>query len=590
MKMKTIIIAILSAVLLLSGCKDLFEPELRNNRQLEDAYSDPIFFQGILGNGYVRIPTNAWVWSDLATDNAVSRDVNNGFYRMAQGEWAANNNPLSMWNQCYTGIQFMNMVLDAVDKSEFARNDAVNVMFQDRSRGEALALRALFMYHLLQNHAGVYNGQLLGVPIVTTVQDVTTDFNQPRPTFEACVQQIYNDVEEALKYLPNEYNDISDDSQVPNKYRELGANAGDYNRPFGKASRTFINGNVAKGIRAHTALLAASPAYNQNSGVSWEEAANYIAEVLDANNGLAGLDPNGLIWYLGSEIDAGVLGQGQNPEEIIWRGSMDGPTTNMESDNFPPTLYGRGLINPTQNLVDAFPMANGYPINEQLSGYDENNPYIGRDPRLKLFIIYNGATAGVGNTPIYTSIDGATNDGINLSQNATRTGYYLKKLLRQDVNLNPNSVNGQRHIKPRMRYTDFYLAYAEAANEAWGPTADGGHGYSAYDVVKAIRKRAGVGVANNDAYLETIKDDKNQMRTLIQNERRLELCFEGYRFWDLRRWNANLNETARGVRIEGGQFNFINVQERTYDNHMIYGPLPYGETIKFPNMEQNNGW
>jgi hypothetical protein len=72
------------------------------------------------------------------------------------------------------------------------------------------------------------------------------------------------------------------------------------------------------------------------------------------------------------------------------------------------------------------------------------------------------------------------------------------------------------------------------------------------------------------------------MRELIRNERRLELCFESFRFWDLRRWNANLNETARG--IEG------DVEVRDYKDYMTYGPVPYSETMKFGNLKQNDGW
>lgn len=63
-----------------------------------------------------------------------------------------------------------------------------------------------------------------------------------------------------------------------------------------------------------------------------------------------------------------------------------------------------------------------------------------------------------------------------------------------------------------------------------GPQGEGTHGYSAYDVVKAIRQRAGIGENGSDPYLESIKGDRDKMRELIRNERRLELCFEGFRF------------------------------------------------------------
>src|SRR5690606_37676523 len=173
------------------------------------------------------------------------------------------------------------------------------------------------------------------------------------------------------------------------------------------------------------------------------------------------------------------------------------------------------------------------------------------------------------------------------------TGYYLKKLLRQDVNANPSGPTDQYHYKPFIRYTEIFLGYAEAANEAWGPTGAGGNGYSAYDVVKAIRERAGVGLANNDAYLESIKNDKDAMRELIRNERRLELCFEGHRFWDLRRWKVpleKLNETAKGVRISGTTYEVIDVEHREYKEHMYYGPIPFGEVNKFSELVQKRGW
>ena len=97
------------------------------------------------------------------------------------------------------------------------------------------------------------------------------------------------------------------------------------------------------------------------------------------------------------------------------------------------------------------------------------------------------------------------------------------------------------------------LNYAEAANEAWGSVADPkGYGYTAYDIIKAIRKRA-LGI-NTDPYLESIKADKVAMRQLIRNERRLELSFEGFRFWDLRRWKValtELNAPAKGITVSG---------------------------------------
>jgi hypothetical protein len=166
----------------------------------------------------------------------------------------------------------------------------------------------------------------------------------------------------------------------------------------------------------------------------------------------------------------------------------------------------------------------------------------------------------------------------------------MKKRLRMDVNRNPASITGRNRYIPRIRYTEIYLAYAEAANEAWGPLSGGSHPYSAYDVIKAIRKRAGVGLNNNDAYLEEIKGDKDKMRELIRNERRLELSFESFRFWDLRRWKVNLNEAARGLDVNGATLTPLNVEGRAYQDYMFYGPIPFSEILKYNKLVQNKGW
>lgn len=280
--------------------------------------------------------------------------------------------------------------------------------------------------------------------------------------------------------------------------------------------------------------------------------------------------------------------EGQNPAEILWRENV-ATNNNQESDNLPPSLNGNGRMNPSQNLVDAFPMANGYPITEVAGNYDASNPYANRDPRLAKYIIYNGSTAGVNNSLIRI-VDGTT-DGIDkVEQRSTRTGYYMKKRLRMDVNCTAGSATTKPHYTPRVRYTEIYLNYAEAANEAWGPTGGGSNGFSAYDVIKAVRKRAGVG-GDSDPYLEECALSKDKMRELIRNERRLELCFEDFRFWDLRRWKANLNETVKGINWKSdGTYEIINVEEREYENYMYYAPIPNSEILKYSNLKQNKGW
>ena len=80
------------------------------------------------------------------------------------------------------------------------------------------------------------------------------------------------------------------------------------------------------------------------------------------------------------------------------------------------------------------------------------------------------------------------------------------------------------------------------------------------------------------------------MRELIRNERRLELSFEGFRFWDLRRWNLDLTEAAKGIRITDTNLSEIDVEPRLYEEFMIYGPIDQDAILKYDGLLQNRGY
>ncbi|MBP7028128.1 MAG: RagB/SusD family nutrient uptake outer membrane protein [Bacteroidales bacterium] len=575
-----------------TGCQDMFEPAIENHKENSDLYNMPAWATGLLGHAYISNPLGSWSFNDVATDDAVSNNPTNGYRLMATGSWRSNNNPMDRWQYLRASWQYINQFIDIADEVNWAADPLVADMFRDRMKGDAYGMRALYMYHLLLNHAGwAEDGQLRGIPIVTEPEDLTSDFNIPRNTFQECIDRLYADVDSALKLLPEDYGAIASEDLVPAKYRSLGVTAGQYTRVFGDNAKNRMSARIAKAVRAQAALLAASPAYSEGSEVTWEDAADMMAVVLDGlgGNPVEELDPDGNKWYINSEAIQN-LPAGVNPGEILWRGNKENNLT-LERDNYPPTLFGSGRVNPTQNLVDAFPMANGLPIDDPSSGYDPANPYSNRDSRLALYILYNGSKAGPQNSVINTAADGNDNNGLNKTETSTRTGYYMKKLLNQKVNANPSSETPAYHYKPFIRYTEIFLGYAEAANEAWGPTGTGSHSYSAYDVIKAIRQRAGIGVNTTDTYLESARSDKDKMRELIHNERRIELCFEGFRFWDLRRWKNDITEPAKGVSITGGVHTILpQVEIRAYQDHMYYGPIPYGEVVKFSNLLQNQGW
>lgn len=570
----------------LTSCDDLFEPAQENNLGIDYMEVNPQYAEGILANGYTRIPCGSYPFSEVATDDAVSNDDGNSWRKIAAGTWRADNNPAERYVSCRSAIQYLNLFLSRAENVKWADDPVVSKMFCDREIGEAYALRVMYMYYLLEGHAGyAADGVLYGLPIVTEPEDQGSNFNAPRNTYVECVAAMRADAEKALDLLPIKYGDPDDMARLKNRYE--GSTESSVNRVFGDHFSGRIDGHIVEAFLAKLDLMSASPRFADGSSVTWEDAAKSCAKVLDRIGGLDGLDPTGHTWYCNTK-DIANLTMASLPKEILWS-SERGESNDLESDNYPPTLYGNGRINPTQNLVDAFPMMDGYPISES-KDYNPQNPYMSRDSRLDKYIVYNGQNVGLMGTTIRTNADGTDNNALNkLNGKSTRTGYYLKKLLRQDINLDPTSATKEFHYTPRIRYTEIFLSYAEAANEAYGPTAAGPSGYSAYDVIKAIRKRAGL--ANfGDKYLESIKNDKEAMRKLIRNERRIELCFEGHRFWDLRRWKADLNETAKGMSITGTTYTPIEVETRNYADYMNYGPLPYGEVLKFPELQQNKGW
>lgn len=569
----------------LGSCKNMLDPIDDNHSSFARVYSDPAYAEGLLIIAYGRIPVNTLNGSDVATDDAVTNNKQDDNLKMANGQWSAIFNPVSEWDNSNGAIFYINKFLSIVDTVPWqSRSKVLNKLFIQRLTGEAYALRGLFEYRLLLTVGGVgSNGQLLGIPIYDKFINFDENFNIPRASFTESVTQIYSDFDKALTYLVmDDYKNITSVNDLPSGMSDI--TTSDYNTVFGNFDMQRISGRIVKALKARVALLAASPAFSADNNVSlWEIAANYAATSINIAGGISSLDPNGYKFFNSTLVDKVRL-PSADQKEMIWRQAI-GTSNTWESDNYPPSLYGNGRINPTQNLVDAFPMKNGYPISDPLSLYNPSKPYANRDPRLALYILYNGSIMKT--QTIITGLGGGNNAKDSLG-NSTRTGYYLRKMIREDVNLDPVAINTKKHYSIYMRYTEIFLTYAEAANETWGPGGTGSNNFSARDVIAAIRKRAGI--TQPDKYLASITTTED-MRNLIHNERRLELCFEGFRFWDLRRWNADLTETAKGINIKGANYAVVNVEPRSYDNsYMHYGPIPNGEIVKFSALIQNKGW
>lgn len=571
--MRNILFALL-ALLSFTACEDFFDPKLTNERTEEQLLGNPEFVRGLLTYAYRSVPAAYDVYGqdflDCATDNALANNIAGNINRMLSidGFWTAVINPLNNWEARYDDLknvnQFIELGLDG--KVVYFKADAErDAMYRERLRGEAYFLRAWIHFDLLRRYAGLVDGQLLGIPLVTQTLDVTSDLNLRRNTFEECVQQILADLDVALN------------STLPASYEGANEDFGDTN--IGRPTTV-----ACQALKSRVLLYAASPAYGTSTYAQAAEAAHDVIEVIGST--LPDI-------YNVDDISSTFFNNDVN-EELIMRRVSGGPNgdNGVETRNFPPIHFGNGKSNPSQNLVDAFPMANGYPISDAASGYEESDMYTGRDPRFYMTVIHNNQ---VFKGEAIQTFEGGNNmpgaPGVTV-ENSTRTGYYLRKWVSSQVSLVVGNVVNDYHYNALFRKVEVFLNFAEAANEAFGPD-DASLGMSAREAIAEVRRRAGIAADGSDAYLMSI-GSKEQMRDLIKNERRIELCFEGHRFFDLRRWRDNLNETVTGLTItrnEDGSFNHErkNIVTPSYKDYMYYGPLPQNEILK-TDLTQNQGW
>jgi len=539
----------------------------------EAIWKNPSLAEGVLLKVYGSLPGDYNLNDSYVSDEAVTNVVTSNLVSMATGGYTSRMNPLSVYSDSYVAFMQLNNFLANVNKVTWAWNNNVagqdsayirSAMIAKRLKGEAYGLRAWYGARLLRNHGGMgKNDILLGYPIVTTIIKDVEQAKLPRNTYAECVQQIFNDCDSAISNLPLKWSDKGlNDTQKG---------------IIGAKNMNRISGIGAMAIKSRVALLAASPAFSAGSGVTMTQAAQLAANVMKAHIGITGLSGADVEFYKSGNVTTTVL---NSYREALWFSSINSTASGRESNFFPPTVYGKGQVNPSQNLVEAFGFNNGQPFDITSPTYDPLNPFNNRDPRLAKYIVIHNSK--IGSTTIDLTV-GANATG----PTATRTGYYLRKLLDETVSLNPSAVVGKPHSNIYLRYTEVLLNFAEAANQVGGPDY-AVEGFTPRDVIKAIRVRAGFSPLLNNLYMSGIVG-KDDMDRLIRNERRIELCFEGFRFWDILRWNdfAAMTTPVRGINPV--TYTTFEVEKRTFEPYMIYPPIPYSETLIY-NIVQNKGW
>lgn len=556
---------VLFVSIILCSCEDFLEP-LEETGKYDDnmVWNNPNYAEGVLLAAYGILQTDYVCNEEYVADDAVINEMANVVRTMATGGWTSKNNPIDDYANYYQAILQINDFLEHVNNVPwYPSSNTLNDLYRQRLKGEAFGLRAYFYSLLLQKVGGkTSSGELLGFPIVLSSNFSIEDSKINRSTYKACVKQIFEDCDSALTLLPN-------------RWTNDGLNA-DEQKAIGEKYMNRINGMMVRLIKARVALLAASESF-AGSGISMEDAAKYAAEIITLN-GLDNLQYNDIMFY-NQATNLKDLSYFKGNSEIFWSSAIVSKSSIRELNHFPPSLFGKAKLNPSQNLVDAFGDSYGYPISVSPI-YDENNPYVNRDPRFYSYIFYNGSVTSTGNI---LDIKNGDKDKIGATLYSTRTGYYLRKLLDENVSLEVGVTVQTPHYYVYGRYTEALLIFAEAANNAVGP--DGViSGYTARNIINAIRSRAGI---FNMDYVNNLSDE--DFTELIKNERRIELCFEGFRFWDLRRWGdvEKMNEPVKGIDLE--TMSPFEVENRDYKAYMIYGPIPYNEILKY-DLIQNNGW
>jgi starch-binding outer membrane protein, SusD/RagB family len=584
------IIAILAIVTISFSCKDYLEPYPKGVYTTDDLWEYQNMVQGLIGQCYDYMPNNynnnEGAYLDGATDDAVITNTTHSMRRLAVGTLQTGSDPfLTYWDRNYKAIYLINLFLK--DRrgfnTRFLVNERFNTLVRNRLQGEAFALRAWFYWDLLQKFGGKgLNGEMLGVPLILSPVEIAEATNIQRNSYDDCIQQILADCDSAFKYLPIAHRNFL----VPNVADRAYAGS----RFWGR-----FDGITTRALKSMVYLTWASPRFNSNNDMSrWDSAAVNAKKVIDfkltVDNVTNGFNPvNGVNWT------------NPNFPGIVWSSRFQNANDAMERMFYPGGFQGNGNLGATQELVDAFPMKNGYPISDPRSNYNPQDPYKDRDPRFYSVIFHNNAQARRNNTGavMYTfeNWEGAK-DEAGPSFNS-RTNYHIKKFVFMGLNWSDPTINRQPHSKFHFRWAHICLTFAEAANQVVGPE-DTKYGLSAKNAIKYLRSRRtydGITGLTTDPYLDEIAaSGKSAFDQFIRNERRIETCFEGTRFFDLRRWsksNNELNKTVNMTKITRGSdgsftYSHSEVESRIFSS--AYLPIPYNEILRVNNLVQNEGW
>ena len=480
-----------------------------------------------------------------ATDEAVYSHSGNAIEKFYDGGWSASsNNDASLWTKCWRGISYANLFLDKF-KDETFEDYILDLDYKaeihqyQNLQYEARFLRAYYYFLLVRSFGGV--------PLITANLDANEANTQPRVSSDEIFQFIISECAAIQDLIVKDYSDLGN-LQLKSK------------NETGRANNLAV-----LALKARAALYYASPLFNANNDKErWHQAAIANKELIDECKGRG----------MKLTSDYGSLFQKdnwQNSEECIFVRRIVSASNTFEKYNFPIGLENAGGGNcPTQNLVEA---------------YEEG------DIRLEATVAQNGEQWP--NNTLETFIGGANGQPIAY---ATPTGYYLKKYVNKSLTIGASNATTERHHWVTFRLGEFYLNYAEAMLNYTGGGYETASGLSmtAAQAMNVVRTRAKLANIATDL-------SASQFAERLENERFVELAFEGHRFYDLRRWKKAGDAKYRTIKTmqitknADGTFNYnvqTDAQTRSYwDDKMYLFPIAQSEILKSGGaLTQNPGW
>ncbi len=546
-------VSVIAVLLMIEGCYDRLDQEMvtaLTKDQVDKEYEYKRYQATYLYNGLENGRTvigNAMMASicdEAEYTYAGSADKFNS------GAWNEYDNPDDVWDNMFTYIRYANDFLvsgNTVDLEAYRKDPDPNSQMIYETRMADMAnlhkevrfLRAYFYFELIKRYGGV--------PLLYEPLALDADFSSVKR----------NTLQECVDFIVKECSDLMDgETGLPMSYNSENS---------GRATCV-----AAAALRCRVLLYAASDLWNTpgwtggyaypeliclgedlDRSARWNAAAVAAAECL-AMAEKAGLSINADYSSIGLSSDS--------PELILAR--RESASNSFEKANFPVGYtVGDGSITPSQNLVDAYEMIDGSPFDWN-DPEMASNPYDRRDPRLAKTIYHNGSRFR--ETVIATYIGGRNGKGV---PSATRTGYYLRKMVDESLDLLQN--RSSYHCWPIFRLAEIYLNGAEALNES-DPSNPAVVRY-----LNMSRLRYGI---NMPEVPENLSQD--EMREAIRRERRIELAFEGHRYWDVKRWmiaDKVLNTPVYGIEIENEEplkYRRIMVERRAFSSKMNFYPIP----------------